>query len=117
MSTPDPSAINAWHAHIYYDPQASKDRAQVLREKIAQAFPEILIGRWHDAPVGPHTEPMFQVLFAHALFDSLLPFLAIHRDGLTILVHADSTGDHRADHTDHAIWMGKVLPIKTAQWL
>ncbi len=117
MTTPDPAAIGTWHAHIYYDPETTRDRAQALREKIARAFPETLIGGWHDQPVGPHTEPMYQVVFAHALFEKFLPFLAIHRDGLAILVHADSTGDHAADHTDHAIWMGQVLPIKTAQWL
>jgi aromatic ring-cleaving dioxygenase len=116
MNTPDPAAISAWHAHIYYDPGTTRERAQVLREKIAAAFPDALIGGWHDVPVGPHTEPMYQVLFSHSLFDRLLPFLAIHRGGLAILVHADSTGDHRADHTDHAIWMGSVLPVKTAQW-
>ena len=117
MSTPDPAAITAWHAHIYYDSQTTMDRALALREKIAQAFPETLIGGCHLEPVGPHTKPMYQVVFAHSLFESFLPFLAIHRDGLAILIHADSTGDHAADHTDHAIWMGEVLPVKTAQWL
>ncbi len=116
MSAPDHTAIAGWHAHIYYDPEATRDRAHTLREKIAAAFPGALIGGWHDVPVGPHTEPMYQVVFDHALFESFLPFLAINRDGLAILIHADTTGDHAADHTDHAIWMGQVLPVKTAQW-
>jgi len=30
--------------------------------------------------------------------------------GLTILVHPE-TGDEVADHRDHAMWMGKVLPL------
>ncbi len=116
MSTPDPAAIGAWHAHIYYDPNATKERAAALREKIAQAFPAAVIGRWHDENVGPHTRSMYQVAFPHDLFATLVPFLALNRDGLAILIHADSTGDHAADHTDHAIWMGEVLPVKTAQW-
>ena len=116
MTLPDPAAIGSWHAHIYYDPETTMDRALALREKIALAFPETLIGGCHLVPVGPHTEPMYQVVFTHALFERFLPFLAIHRDGLTILIHADSTGDHAADHTDHAIWMGRVLPVNTAQW-
>ena len=116
MALPDPAAIGSWHAHIYYDSQTTMDRALALREKIAEAFPDALIGGCHVAPVGPHTQPMYQVVFAHALFDRFLPFLAIHRDGLAILIHADSTGDHAADHTDHAIWMGAVLPVNTAQW-
>jgi DOPA 4,5-dioxygenase len=116
MSTPDSAAIGAWHAHIYYDPNATKDRAAALREKIARAFPAAVIGRWHDETVGPHTRPMYQVAFTHDLFAGLVPFLALNRDGLAVLIHADSTGDHAADHTDHAIWMGEVLPVKTAQW-
>ena len=109
-------AIAAWHAHIYYDPTTTKDRAAGLREKIAHAFPDAIIGRWHDELVGPHTRAMYQIAFPQALFDELVPFLALHREGLAILVHADSTGDHKADHTDHAIWMGEVLAVKTAQW-
>ncbi len=116
MSTFDPADIGAWHAHIYYDPETTKDRAATLREKIAETFPSALIGRWHDVCVGPHTEPMYQVAFSHDIFESFVPFLALNRDGLAILVHADSTGDHAADHTAHAIWMGKVLPVNTAQW-
>ena len=117
MTTPDPAAIAAWHAHIYYDSEPTWERATILREKIARAFPDSLIGGMHNRPVGPHTQPMYQVLFVHALFEKMLPFLAIHRDGLAILIHADSTGDHAADHTDHAIWMGKVLPVKADLWL
>jgi DOPA 4,5-dioxygenase len=112
----DLSAIKAWHAHIYYDPALTKDRAASLRKKITSNFPTAVVGSWHDEHVGPHTEAMYQVAFKHALFESFLPFLAINRNGLTILIHADSTGDHAADHTEHAIWMGKVLPIKTTQW-
>ncbi|MDX1484145.1 MAG: DOPA 4,5-dioxygenase family protein [Alphaproteobacteria bacterium] len=116
MTTPDSAAIPAWHAHIYYDPETTKDRAQALREKIAAQFPDAIIGRWHDELVGPHTRSMYQVAFGHALFDRLVPFLAVNRAGLAILVHADSTGDHAADHTDHAIWMGEVLDVNTTQW-
>lgn len=112
----DPDAIPAWHAHIYYDPATTKDRAARLREKIAAEFPDAIIGRWHDRLVGPHTRAMYQVAFAAPLFARFVPFLALNRDGLAVLVHADSTGDHRKDHTDHAIWMGEVLPINTANW-
>lgn len=116
MALPDPARIGAWHAHIYYDPARTRDRAGRLREKIAAAFPEARVGNWHDEEVGPHTRAMYQVAFPHELFARLVPFLAVHRDGLAILVHPDSTGSHKADHTDHAIWMGEVLPVRTDQW-
>jgi DOPA 4,5-dioxygenase len=40
----------------------------------------------------------------------LLPWLMLNRDGLTILLHP-GTGDAYADHTQHAAWMGEVLPL------
>lgn len=82
MTLPDPAAIRSWHAHIDYDPETTMDRALAWREKIALAFPETLIGGCHLAPVGPHTEPMCQLVFTHSLFERFLPFCAIHRDGL-----------------------------------
>ena len=32
-------AIEGWHAHIYYDPDATKDTAAGLRARIEDAFP------------------------------------------------------------------------------
>lgn len=55
---------------------------------------------------------MYQVQFATELFASFVPWLALNRRGLAILVHPES-GNALADHTDHAIWMGEVLDIKT----
>jgi aromatic ring-cleaving dioxygenase len=43
----------------------------------------------------------------------LLPFLMLNRMGLTILLHPQS-GRPRDDHTRNAVWMGEVLPVKTA---
>jgi aromatic ring-cleaving dioxygenase len=48
----DPGIIRDYHAHIYYDPGSSRDRAERLRERVAAAFPVARLGRWHDAPVG-----------------------------------------------------------------
>lgn len=110
------AAIPAWHAHIYYDPATTKEVAARLRERVAAAFPDAIIGRWHDELVGPHTRSMYQVVFDDKLFARLVPFLAVHREGLAILVHPSSTGNARADHTAHAIWMGEVLPVNTANW-
>ena len=48
----DPANITAYHAHIYYDVAATKDRAIWLRDQVAAHFPEVKIGRWHDELVG-----------------------------------------------------------------
>src|SRR3954464_3200564 len=105
------AAITGWHAHIYYDPTHSRAEASAVREGIATEFPEAVLGRWHDVPVGPHPDAMFQVAFAPPLFPTLVPWLALQRRGLTVLVHPE-TGRQRADHLQHAMWMGAVLPLK-----
>ncbi len=103
------SRIHAWHAHVYYD-AGSKPVAVVLREAIAARWPEAVLGRMHDVPVGPHPSAMYQVLFAPGLFPELAPFLALNRAGLTVLVHPES-GRPKDDHLLHAMWLGAVLPL------
>jgi DOPA 4,5-dioxygenase len=104
-----PDSITGWHAHVYFD-DATREAAARLREGIAQAFPDAVLGRWHDVPVGPHPRAMYQVAFAPALFPALVPFLALNREGLVVLVHPE-TGRQKADHLLHALWMGAVLPL------
>lgn len=105
-----PGAITGWHAHIYYDPTTTRAAAARLREGIAAAFPAAVLGRWHDAKVGPHPQAMYQVAFAPDLFPSLVPWLALNRAGLTVLVHPE-TGRQKADHLEHALWLGAVLDL------
>ncbi len=105
-----PEIIRAYHAHIYYQPGAS-ERAAILRERIAAAFPSAILGRWHDKPVGPHRQALYQVAFSRELLATLLPWLMLNRDELTILVHPE-TGDSYADHARHAVWYGAVLPLR-----
>lgn len=107
----DPEIIEHYHAHIYYDPASSRDRAARLRERVAAAFPDATLGRWHDAPVGPHPQSMYQIAFPTTLLATFLPWLMLNRDGLTILLHP-GTGDAYADHTDHAVWLGGLLPLR-----
>jgi aromatic ring-cleaving dioxygenase len=107
----DPRTIKQYHAHIYYDPQSTRDQATLLRGRAAAAFPSAILGRWHDAPVGPHPQSMYQIAFPAELLDSFVPWLMLNRDGLTILLHPE-TGNDYADHTDHAIWFGAILPLR-----
>jgi DOPA 4,5-dioxygenase len=108
----DIAAIEDYHAHIYYDP-ATKDRAALLRQWVEQRFPgQMRMGSWHDQPVGPHVQAMYQIAFPPDLLPSLVPFLMLNRMGLTILLHPQS-GRPRDDHTLNAVWMGEMLPVKT----
>jgi len=107
----DPGVIKLYHAHVYYDPASTRDRAQRLRERVASAFPGATLGRWHDALVGPHTRAMYQIAFPSELLTTLLPWLMLNREGLSILLHPE-TGDPVRDHTDHAAWLGAVLSLR-----
>jgi len=105
----DANAIHAWHAHVYFDPD-NRAPALALREQVAARFPAATLGRWHAVPVGPHPCAMFQIAFAPALFPALVPFLALNRAGLAVLVHPE-TGRPKDDHLRHALWMGEVLTL------
>jgi aromatic ring-cleaving dioxygenase len=105
-------AIRAWHAHVYFD-ATSRAAAEVLRDAVASRYPSALLGRWHAVPVGPHPHGMFQVAFAVENFATLVPFLAVNRSGLTILVHPE-TGRPKDDHLLNAMWMGEVLTLNAS---
>ena len=107
----DPAKIYDWHVHIYYD-AANRPQAAQLRAWIEEKF-TVRMGRWHDVPVGPHPSAMFQVAFAPDQFPTLVPFIAMNRMGLTVLLHPEA-GRPRDDHTLHASWMCEILPLRTA---
>ncbi|WP_454689895.1 DOPA 4,5-dioxygenase family protein [Achromobacter aloeverae] len=107
--------IRSYHAHIYFDGPAQRQAAETLREEISQRF-SVLLGRWHDTLVGPHARPMYQVAFAVGEFARFVPWLMLNRRGLSVLVHPN-TGHPRADHVDHALWMGEMLAILNPQRL
>ena len=104
------AAIKDYHAHVYYDPD-SRDRAALLRKWVEERF-TMRMGSWHDEPVGPHVQAMYQIAFAPEVFPTLVPFLMMNRMGLTVLVHPQS-GRPRDDHTLNAVWLGEVLAVKT----
>jgi aromatic ring-cleaving dioxygenase len=107
----DHPLIAQFHAHIYYDPATTRSRAEQLRERVASAFPQAQLGRWHDELVGPHPQSMFQIAFPAALFGAFVPWLMLNRGGLAVLVHPE-TGDDLTDHTKHAAWLGAPLPLR-----
>lgn len=106
--TKEISAVRGYHAHVYFDAE-SIGRARVLCETAAAKF-GVEMGRVHERPVGPHPMWSCQLACSAESFASLLPWLALNRDGLIIFAHPE-TGDHLADHRDHAIWLGTGLPL------
>ncbi|HUP05563.1 MAG TPA: DOPA 4,5-dioxygenase family protein [Caldimonas sp.] len=106
----DERPIVSWHAHVYYDPASTRPLAERVRSGVAKRF-KVQLGRWHDVPVGPHTAAMYQIAFDVEAFAGLVPWLALHREGLSVLVHPNTLAP-RADHLTHALWLGTPLPLK-----
>jgi aromatic ring-cleaving dioxygenase len=114
VSTTDPrpepaSSITSYHAHIYWQTPAERERALVIRQWLGERF-VVQLGTIHDRPIGPHGVPMYQVAFTPDVFAALTPWLMLNRLGLSVLVHPN-TGRARDDHAVHAIWLGPPLPL------
>lgn len=104
----DTVAIKGFHAHIYFGP-TTRDAAARVRDGLAERF-AVELGRWHEKPIGPHPQSMYQVKFSPDQFGKLVPWLMLNREGLDVLVHPE-TGDDVRDHTDQALWLGEKLEL------
>lgn len=100
--------IKDYHAHIYYDPKKTRDAAARVRAGLA-AF-NVRLGSWHDEPVGPHLDAMYQAVFGPDEFGKVVPWLMLNREGLSVLVHP-STGDSHGDHLKRCLWLGDKLKL------
>ena len=100
--------MRRFHAHVYFEP-GQLDVAARLHRELGARFP-VILGRLFPQPIGPHTRGMFQVLFDRVRFTDVVTWLLEHREGLNVLVHAD-TGHDLADHTRHVMWLGHELPL------
>ena len=96
--------IDSYHAHVYFD-EETREPAQVLREQITENF-DVEMGRWHERPIGPHPMWSYQVAFEPDLFAAIVPWLMLNHNALTVFIHPES-GDVIADHTQHALWLGR----------
>jgi aromatic ring-cleaving dioxygenase len=74
-------AITSYHAHVYWRSPEERVVALRAREWLGERF-GVALGRIHDQPVGPHTQPMYQVAFTPDVLTRLLPWLLLNRNGL-----------------------------------
>ncbi|MGZ8531079.1 MAG: DOPA 4,5-dioxygenase family protein [Candidatus Binatia bacterium] len=100
--------INGYHAHIYYDPKRTRAAAEKVRVGLARF--NVKLGSWHDEPVGPHLDAMYQAVFTKEEFAKVVPWLMLNREGLSVLVHP-STGDGYGDHLERSLWLGERLKL------
>jgi DOPA 4,5-dioxygenase len=97
------TSITGYHAHVYFD-AASREQAQALCDAAGRSF-QLIVGRMHDKPVGPHPRGSCQLAFEPELLGRVIPWLLENRNGLTVFAHAN-TGDDLKDHTEHVLWLG-----------
>ena len=93
-----------YHAHIYFD-AATLTQATALVEQAGESFP-VKVGRIHQKLVGPHPHWSCQLAFNRTIYDTLIPWLEAHRNGLTVLVHGLTDNEYK-DHTEHLFWLGE----------
>jgi DOPA 4,5-dioxygenase len=101
--------ITGYHAHIYFD-AASVATARRVCERCRDLF-GVTMGRIHEKAVGPHCDWSCQLAFGPEQAGDVLGWLALNREGLVVFAHPE-TGNALKDHTDHAIWMGAIRPLK-----
>lgn len=81
MADPD-SGPKGFHAHIYFDPhevEAARSFAKAARELTGCS-----IGRFHEAPIGPHPRGSCQLSMRPEQFATFAPWAASERGELTI---------------------------------
>lgn len=109
MNFQDTSLIKGYHAHVYFEAE-TVEFAESLCSEAGNLF-SVKVGRIHRKPVGPHPLWSCQIAFDHSEYANLIPWLALNRKDLSILIHT-LTGNDLKDHTNYAVWLGKVLSLK-----
>ena len=102
--------IASYHAHVYFNVNASRSDAVQLATQIAERF-AVKMTQLYDKPVGPHPWPMFEAAFEVSIFPTFVPWLMLNRRGLNILIHPN-TDDMYADHVIQPLWLGDKLVLK-----
>lgn len=113
MDLLQPSIIDSWHAHVYFD-ATSREAAWRLREIINSMLAgQMVMGRFHEMPVGPHPMWSYQLAFPAAGFSQVVAWLALNHGALDVFIHPN-THDELRDHRDCALWLGKSYALNLA---
>ena len=96
--------LEEYHCHVYFGPD-EVESANALLDLIEATF-GFKRGRFNTKPIGPHMGGSCEVQFSQSDFGRFIPWLMVHRGGLTCFVHG-LTGDDIIDHSQYVMWLGK----------
>ncbi len=68
--------IEGYHAHVYFATPAEFESARALRAKLEARF-KVALGRWNEAPVGPHLCGSFEIAIPTERLGELVSWLLL----------------------------------------
>lgn len=106
MSHLDPTVIDNWHAHVYFN-DVSRDAARAIQREVRARFGEaVRFGNFNERLVGPHPTWSYEISFETGDFARIVPWLVLNHGALDIFLHPN-TDDGLRDHRDSATWIGR----------
>lgn len=110
--------VNPVDIHVYFTADTAAQAAAV-KARLRARFDWLKEGRWngHASRISPHPQPMFELLFGDpqnvAKVHEVAEWLDKNRDGLSVLIHPNTTDGNVQDHTTHALWLGQPVAVRT----
>lgn len=106
--------LTGFHAHVYAHEGQSGSDLEAIHRRAGDELAHVRVGRLHNAPIGPHIAPMFQLAFDVETLTSVVAWLLEVRESRSVLIHPLlGEGEALAEHTEHALWIGDRLPVNT----
>ncbi|AMD19362.1 HBR461Cp [Eremothecium sinecaudum] len=115
--------ITSYDFHTYIpldEPTGALAFRDGLLEKFSKEISEGSIGAYkpHMGKIGPHREEgygMFELDVRDPVnFLRLLNYYQTHHEGLSVLIHPRSDRGDLWDHTEGALWLGKIIKLDTS---
>jgi DOPA 4,5-dioxygenase len=117
MESQNPSSIESWHAHVYFD-ASRREAAQALRAIIeTEMAGRMELGRFHEKPVGPHPMRSYQLAFSPAQFPWIVSWLALNHGALDVFIHPNTGDELRRQGVTSVQEALRMVPgFHVAQW-
>ena len=109
---------NPFDIHVYFKNDAEAAFAATLKTRLLAHFGWLKEGRWNDRAylLSPHPLPMFEVLGGDpksiVKVNEVIEWLDANRNGLSVLIHPNTTDGNVRDHCIHRVWLGEPVALR-----